>query len=102
MISTTAQEKDSLGAKVMSVVLIGPDDQRRSSVAMALAGVHSGYTREMVSYPELDDVPQLLQQHHDVMIVDLDSNPEYALDLVETICSSSATTVMMLDRKSVV
>ncbi len=100
MISTTAQEKDSLGAKVMSVVLIGPDDQRRSSVAMALAGVHSGYTREMVSYPELDDVPQLLHQNHDVMIVDLDSNPEYALDLVETICSSSATTVMMFSTNS--
>ena len=35
--------------------------------------------------PSLDDVPRLLEQHHDVIIIDLDSDPEYALDLVESI-----------------
>jgi pilus assembly protein CpaE len=100
MITTPIQENDSLGSKVLSVALIGPDDQRRSSVALALAGVHSGYTRELTNYPELDDVPQLLQQHNDIIIVDLDPNPEYALDLVETICSSSSTTVMVFSAKS--
>jgi pilus assembly protein CpaE len=36
-----------------------------------------------------------LEECFDVIIVDLDSNPEYALDLVETICSGSSTTVMV-------
>jgi pilus assembly protein CpaE len=100
VITTPIQVNDSLGSKVLSVALIGPDDQRRSSVALALAGVHSGYTREIGNYPELDDLPQLLQHHHDIIIVDLDPNPEYALDLVETICSSSSTTVMVFSAKS--
>jgi pilus assembly protein CpaE len=100
MITTPTQENDSLGSKVLTVALVGPDDQRRSSVALALAGVHSGYTRELTNYPELDDIPQLLQQHNDIIIVDLDPNPEYALDLVETICSSSSTTVMVFSARS--
>jgi pilus assembly protein CpaE len=100
MLTTPVQENDSLGSKVLSVALVGPDDQRRSSVALALAGVHSGYTRELTNYPELDDVPQLLQQHNDIIIVDLDPNPEYALDLVEAICSSSSTTVMVFSARA--
>jgi len=100
MITTPTQENDSLGSKVMSVALIGPDDMRRNSVALSLAGAHSGYTKEILAYPELDDLPKLLQQNHDVIIVDLDSNPEYALDLVESICSSSSTTVMVFSAKS--
>ena len=100
MITSPAQENDSLGSKIMSVALIGPDDMRRNSVALSLAGAHSGYTKEILTYPELDDIPKLLQQNHDVIIVDLDSNPEYALDLVESICSSSSTTVMVFSAKS--
>jgi pilus assembly protein CpaE len=100
MITTLTQENDILVAKVLSVCLIGPDDQRRSGVALALAGVHSGYTREIATYPELDDIPQLLKQQNDIIIVDLDPNPEFALDLVESICSASATTVMVFSAKS--
>ena len=100
MITTPTQESDSLGGKVLSVALIGPDDIRRNSVALSLAGAHTGYTRELLAYPELDDVPQLLQHNHDVIIVDLDSNPEYALDLVESICGQSSTTVMVFSATS--
>jgi pilus assembly protein CpaE len=53
-------------------------------------------TREFSSYPpDLDDVARLLEQHYDVVIVDLDSNPEYALDLVESVCTSGTATVMV-------
>jgi len=31
----------------------------------------------------LDDVPRMLLRNFNVLIVDLDSDPEYALDLVE-------------------
>jgi pilus assembly protein CpaE len=52
-------------------------------------------TREFASYPELDEVPKLLDDGYDVVIVDLDSNPEYALDLVEAICAKGSATVMV-------
>ena len=53
-----------------------------------------------VSYTHLDvykrqDVPRLLDGGYDVIIVELDTDPEQALDLVEHICGSSSTTVMV-------
>jgi len=92
---TPTQDPDALGANVLTIALIGPDQQRRGAVAIALAGLQAGLTREFSSYPDLDEVPKLMEDNYDVMIVDLDSNPEYALDLIETICSAGTPTVMV-------
>ena len=40
-------------------------------------------------------MPRLLESDYDVIIVELDSDPEYALDLVENICGNSSATVMV-------
>jgi pilus assembly protein CpaE len=95
VMSTPTQDPDALGANVLTIALIGPDQQRRGAVAIALTGLQAGVTREFSAYPELDEVPRMLEDNYDVMIVDLDSNPEYALDLVETICSTGSPTVMV-------
>jgi Flp pilus assembly CpaE family ATPase len=47
----------------------------------------------------MSDVPKLLEQHHDVIIIDLDSRPEYALELVENICANGTATVMVYSVK---
>jgi len=94
--STNIQDSESLGSSVLSIALIGPEEHRRREVASALAGSQAAVTREFSSYPpDLDDVARLLEQHYDVVIVDLDSNPEYALDLVESVCTSGTATVMV-------
>lgn len=95
MMSTSAQGPDMLDVHVMSVALIGPDEQRRRAIANALAGSQANVTREFASYPQLDDVPQLLETGFDVIIVDLDSDAEQALDLIEHICGNSSVTVMV-------
>ena len=95
MMSTYAHGPDSLDVHVLSVALIGPDEQRRNAVSRALAGSQANVTREFASYPDLDDVPHLLESDYDVIIVDLDSDPEHALDLVEHICGNSSATVMV-------
>jgi pilus assembly protein CpaE len=93
--STFTHGPDALGAKVLSVALIGPQEQRRQAVAGALAVSQAGLTREFASYPGFDDVPRLLEGGYDVIIVELDTDPEQALDLVEHICGSSSATVMV-------
>lgn len=95
MMSTSTRDPDALGSHVLSVALIGPEEQRRRAVACALAGPQTGVTREIAAYPELDDLPRLLADDFDVIIVELDSNPEHALDLVEGICGASSSTVMV-------
>ena len=90
-----AQGADSLGADLLSVVLVGPDEGRRAAVSAALAGPLCGVRREIGFYPDLENVQKLIERNYDVVIVDLDSNPEAALDLVENICANSTSTVMV-------
>jgi pilus assembly protein CpaE len=95
VMATTSHDPDALGTNVLSVALIGPEEQRRRAIASALTGPQASITRELSSYPELDDLPKLLEEDYDVVIVDLDSNPEHALDLVENICGNSSATVIV-------
>jgi pilus assembly protein CpaE len=89
------QETESIGTNVLSVVVIGPDERRRDAVSGALAGSLSGLTRQLPFYPEIDQIPRLIELNHDVVIVDLDSNPEFALEIVENLCAGSQATVMV-------
>ncbi len=85
-----------LGTEDLSVVLIGPDARRRIAISQALAKCAGCAVRAFGSYPPgLDDVPRLLEQNVDVIIIDLDSDPEYALDLVESIGANGSATVMV-------
>lgn len=93
--SAYTQDPDTLGANVLSVALIGPEESRRREIAMAVAGPQANVAKEFRAYPELDDVPPLLEAGYDIIIIDLDTNPETALDLVEHICGHSSITVMV-------
>jgi len=80
--SSFSQFPDAPAPDLLSVLLIGPDERRRRVVAEALSGCPIGPIREHFCYPaDLDSLPQLIHQC-DVVIVDLDSDPEYALDVV--------------------
>ena len=37
----------------------------------------------------------MLEQRYDAVIIGLDSDPEYAFDMVESICANNSTTVMV-------
>jgi pilus assembly protein CpaE len=84
------------GAVVLSAALIDPDDQRRREVAGALAGFQGTTVREFSAFPaDLDDLPQMLEKRFDTVLIGLDSDPEYAFDVVESICALNSTTVMV-------
>ena len=84
----------------LKVALIGPDERRRKEVARALAGTHAGVIREYGSYPDLANVMQLLAEKFDILIVDVDSAEECALDLVESICCESSSAVMVYSERA--
>jgi pilus assembly protein CpaE len=93
---TLVQTPDSSSAVVLSVALIDPDNQHRREVASALAGFQGTSVREYSSFPaDLDELPQMLEQRYDAVIIGLDSDPENAFDVVETLCASNTTTVMV-------
>jgi pilus assembly protein CpaE len=100
VMSTFTQNPDALGTNVLSVALIGPNESGRKAMARALSGPQASVTREFGSYPDLDDMPRLLEAGHDIIVVELDSNPEHALDLVECICGNATATVMVYSTRS--
>jgi len=87
---------DALNTGVLSIAVISPDEQRRKAALVELSGCHSGPVREFTAhYPALDEVSRVIGHSFDVVLVDLDSDLEYALDLVETICRHDLATPMV-------
>jgi pilus assembly protein CpaE len=95
------QIPDSTGPTALSLVLIGPDQQRRQAVAEALSSCPVGVIREFSSYPsDLDELPRMLGEQCDVVIVDLDADPEYALEVVESIYAFGSATVIVCSARA--
>ncbi len=87
---------DSIGSKQLSIALISPNIERRSAAALALARCQGNEVFEFPSYPAgLDDIPNIMEQKFDVVIIELDTDPEFALELVESIGSEGLATVMV-------
>ncbi len=95
MLMATYPETDAIGVNVLSIAVIGPHEQSRMAVADALVGSTSGTPRQLPFYPDIDQVSKLIDLYFDVVILDIDSDPEIALDLVESLCANSAATVMV-------
>lgn len=93
-------EPEGPGSNALSVVVIGPDDRRRETVARALGGPLCGTPRQLPMYPDLDQVSKLLEYNYDVIIVDLDSDPDHALKMVEALGAMSTATVMVYSSTS--
>ena len=80
----------------LSLMLIGPDAQRRKSIASAMAGLPANVACELKAYPVADDIALIAEAGYDAVIIDLDPDPERALEVVENICElSSGVTVMV-------
>jgi pilus assembly protein CpaE len=94
--SSVTQIPDSVGAGVLSIALIGPDGRRRQIIANEVAGWADGRIQEFSFYPTVEnELPRMLAENYDVVIVDLESDPQQALDLVESLCVNTSTTVMV-------
>jgi pilus assembly protein CpaE len=92
---------DSLSAGLLSIAVISPDEQRRNAATSALAEFQGGSIQEFISYPaSLDDVSRTLGHNFDVVLIDLDSDSEYALDLVESISIRGLATSMVYSTRA--
>lgn len=83
------------------VVLIVPDASRRGRLKQMLADLTYPVMRSCTSYPEARYLEELIAFGCDLFIVDLDTNVEQALSLIEKVCShEAAATVMATSARS--
>ncbi len=94
--STFMRDTESLSMSALSLVLIGPHEERRRAVARALAGPQANIVRELTRYPRVDDLAGIMEADYDVVVVDLDPNPEQALDVVENLCGRNSSVTVMV------
>jgi pilus assembly protein CpaE len=86
--------QDGTERSVLSVALVGPDDQRRMAIAAAIAGRAGAVIEEFSSYPNERENSPVFQDRYDVVVVDADSDPDRALALAQAICSRGHSSVM--------
>ena len=85
-ISNNAQspQAEKSASKGMAVALIGPNDAHRQIVARALATSQGRKIHEFIDYPaSLNDLPRMVEQNFDVVLVDVDTDESYALQIIE-------------------
>lgn len=102
--SAALQDPDSRATfptRNMSIALIGPHIGRRSVVAKAVSSAEGRTVREFATYPDkVSELPRLLQQNFDVVMIDLDSDQNYALELVQAISASGTVNVIVYSTRN--
>ena len=82
-------------AEPFSIALIGPDEEKRNAVAGALAKWPGADVRQFPSYPPaLDDVAELVKLSFDVIVIDAESDSDYAIQIIENLSSRASATVI--------
>lgn len=89
------KQTGAYGADLLSIAVIGPNEERRAAVAKALDETRQANTREFDSYPPEFEHLQRLLTSFDILILDLDSDPDVAVRLVERASATNAAKVMV-------
>ena len=102
--SATLQDPDpraTRSTRNVSIALIGPHIGRRSVVAKAVSSAEGRTVREFAAYPDrVSELPRLLQQNFDVVMIDLDSDQNYALQLVQEISATGTVNVIVFSSRN--
>ncbi len=102
--SATLQDPDpraTRSTRNVSIALIGPHIGRRSVVAKAVSSAEGRTVREFAAYPDrVNELPRLLQQNFDVVMIDLDSDQNYALQLVQEIAATGTVNVIVFSSRN--
>jgi pilus assembly protein CpaE len=93
---STFMREDSLSMSTLAVILIGPDQERRRALARVIAGSQAKVVKEVSAYPNFDELNQILDADYDVMIIDLDPDPERSLEIVENTCARTSLLTLMV------
>jgi len=91
---------DAIGIESLSVALIGPDALKRAAVAKALAETRRANVREFDSYPPEQDHLHRLLASFEVIILELDSDPAAAMELVENANPGDAAKMIVYSEKA--
>ncbi len=94
------KQADPVATTPLSIALIGPDERSRTLVAKALADTRRAVIREFNSYPPEPEHLRRLLMSFDVVVLDLDSDPDLVLELVEETGASDTAAIMVFSERN--
>lgn len=81
----------------LSIVVVGPNELLRRQVCDAVSLRNAEVAREYAVYPDVSQRHALSKlTEHEVLLVELDSNPEAGIDLVREVAASSESITVMV------
>lgn len=98
--ASVSQKVEAIYPGGISVAVIGPDEEKRSTLAKALYETHWTSVREFNTYPPGRDHLKRLLSMFDVIFIDLDGDPEAALRLVERASADPGARVSVYSEKT--
>lgn len=101
--STTLQDPnlERGSSAIASIALIGPNATHRRVMAKALTSTEARDVREFMDYPaNLGDIPHLMEEHFDVVMIDIDSDQSYAMQIIASIAAYNTSIVMAYSMRS--
>lgn len=94
------KQADAAAPPPLSVALIGPDQRTRTSAARAFADTRRTVIREFNSYPPEPEHLRRLLMSFDVVVLDLDSDPDLVLELVEQTGATEPAAIMVFSERN--
>src|ERR1051326_5292199 len=79
-----------------NIVLICPDEAHRRSLTQALEAQHSTIAATLTVYPNYNHLLTLVDLDFDAAVVELDTDSDAALDVVEAICARKPLATVMV------
>jgi pilus assembly protein CpaE len=89
-----ALESDEFTSKNRTVAVICPDDKLRDQVMCTLVRLLCVSARQFNFYPTPEQIPQIAALGCDVFLVEVDSNVDHALEVIENLSRGTKATVM--------
>ena len=94
------RQTETIAPAPLSVALIGPDERSRFVVGKALAESRRAVIREFNSYPPEPEHLRRLLASFDIVVLDLDSDPDVVLELLEGTGASDAAAIIVFSEKN--
>lgn len=90
------QAPDAPDKSVLSIALVGPDLLRRKSFLSVLSNQPNATVQEFSTFPhDLEDLSRTMGDQFDVIILDVDCDPDYVFEMVERISLTQSASVMV-------
>ncbi len=99
LVGNATPPSDKPATEQLSIAVIGPDESLRASLLDTLSCCRVGQVHDFLSYPpRVQDVNNLLELKSNIVMIELDSDHDYSIEIIRAVCAAGKSTVMVYSK----